>query len=469
MRPFFDAVGHVPLDHPAVGRLKGRLSVRNQVYLETLRSGRYLSPDIPKWLHYWKEEKGMLLVPRMAAIEAVQGIEDRTTLGDAVTMPSRITLRLEQVGFVDTLEQTLRRDGGTVGQAIVGFGKTQCSLELASRLGRKTLVLVHKSFLATQWAERIVGGVGAKVLLKRKGAASTAPPTLGVSIEDVGIVQQDTWQWEGRKIVIAMVQTLAIRDLPEGFAESFGLVIVDETHRAACDTIQTVLDKLPAKYRLGVSATPTRKDGLEDVFFASIGQVGAVGTVERAKPRFNILGTAVTWDAALAAKLSSGGQVSAAKLVGHLCEHPIRNQQIINQLVLAVKNGRKVIVFSGRREHLIVLREMFLARCLAEQLPISTDFYVGGMKDDARKIAETMQVLFATFSMAEEALDVPLLDTAFLCTPKTSVVQSVGRILRTVPGKKTPVVTDFVDRNVPMCRGMATKRWDAYVKEGWAA
>jgi superfamily II DNA or RNA helicase len=126
-------------------------------------------------------------------------------------------------------------------------------LEATARVGRTTLVLVHKEFLMEQWAER------AKKLLG----------------EDAGIIQVTTWDWKGKKIVIATLQTLySQRDkLSEEFKNYFGLIISDEVHRVSAPTWSQVIGLFPARRRWGLTASPKRADGLEIIFHAHIGEI----------------------------------------------------------------------------------------------------------------------------------------------------------------------------------------------------
>jgi superfamily II DNA or RNA helicase len=84
--------------------------------------------------------------------------------------------------------------------------------------------------------------------------------------------------------------------------------------------------------------------------------------------------------------------------------------------------------------------EKFVCKNLA-----SVGFYVGGMKEKELKETEKKQVILSTYSMCSEGLDIPSLTTEFLITPKTDVVQIVGRILRAKHLVTTPTIYDFVD------------------------
>jgi superfamily II DNA or RNA helicase len=153
-----------------------------------------------------------------------------------------------------------------------------------------------------------------------------------------------------------------------------------------------------------------------------------------------------------------------ALLTRFLCANKARNAQITEQLIQALQAGRKVIVLSERLKHLELLDKLLYQAWKPEygKYP-TTGKYVGGMTEEARKVSEGKNVIFATGSFAAEGLDIPALDTIFLTTPMSDIEQAVGRICRPSEGKKDPVVVDFRDDRVPMFASMGKKR-DAFYK-----
>lgn len=460
-------------DHPSAESLMHRMTLPNPEWERNEALG-LSNRGVPRKIKLYETVGKQIRFPR-AVVNPFLGssqyvIEDQTSAGERYDIRSLITLRERQVPFVDELEAALRKGYGAVGQAEAGFGKTICSLELIARLGVKTIILVHKEFLMTQWVERILGTKEAakKLGLDPKSlSADPMPPMLDLHPDQVGIVQQDVCEWEGKAVVIAMAQSLLAREYPASFYESFGMVLVDEVHRFAAPTFQKTIVMFPARWRLGVTATPDRNDGLEDIFFGHIGKVAAVGEGRKTKPRINLVKTPVILTEATRQQLKRRGRDDMQKVLTYLTEHEARNRQIVTMLVKAAQAGRKVIVLSHRRKHLELLREWFIEECRRLQLGASTDYYVGGMDLEARKRAEKMQVLFATYAMAKEGLDIPLLDTLFMVTPIGDVEQPVGRINREVEGKKEPVVVDFVDVQIGLCRSLAGRREREYRARGW--
>lgn len=471
------------VNHPLAGNLKKRLTLSNPKWESAVRLGfptAGLEPTIP----LWEEVGNRIRFPRAVAHNLVKGfpIVDATSDGHAVDIPCLITPREYQHGFLKAAEEAVETPGryGVTLQAQAGFGKTVCGLYLISKRGRTAIIIVHKEFLMSQWVERLLGTVEAAKRLKVKPETLSKvpqPPMLGIAPEDVGIIQGKKCEWKGKKVVVAMVQSLAQKDYDAEMYDYFGTLLFDECHRAAAPTFTKAISRFSARIRIGVTATPDRKDKLQTVFFAHIGGIGAVGEVPRVKPRLQIVETIVKVPEGHKNKLKRWAGVSPNgeaifrndfnKVLDYLTEHEARNRWLVNVIIAANKKDRKVIVLSHRREHLETLHRMFVEECQRQQLPFSIDYYVGGMDLEERKRAERMQNLLATVQMAEEGLDIPALDTLVFATPGRSVEQAVGRVQRTMDDKKTPVVVDMVDMDIEVCVNAARARQQEYKRLGW--
>jgi predicted helicase len=121
---------------------------------------------------------------------------------------------------------------------------------------------------------------------------------------------------------------------------------------------------------------------------------------------------------------------------------------------------RKVLVLTDRRQHCMNLLE------LCTEITIG-GLYIGGMKAEELAESETKSLIIGTFTLAHEGLDIPALDTLILSTPKSDIVQAVGRILRETPGKTNhPLVMDVVDHWGPF-KGQYYKRQKYYKSTGF--
>lgn len=435
---------HIPRDHPDAGRLMDFVTRPNPEFQSAQKLG-FSTHGIPRELREFEVRGNEVILPRELAHDLPVGTdcEDRSTLGDRVDLGKPIQLRDYQRDAVTATVQELEVFRGAVLRAAPGAGKTVASLEVARRLGRRTLVLVHKSFLMNQWVDRI-------------------REFLGV---ETGFVWQDRFDVD-KPIVIAMAQTLHARDYHAEQFASFGTLIVDETHRFSADTFVASVARIPARYRLGVTATPKRKDGLEWVFHAHIGPVAVTMELTRESPDVYIIPTVID-QVNEAPLMRPGGKPDFVKTVTFLTSSAARNRQIVTYLVDAAQNGRRVIVFSDRLKHLEDLAELFASECAEAGVNATFGFFVGGMTEEQRVISAGRQVVFSTTSFASEGLDVPELDTCVLASPKASIIQIVGRVQRSLPGKPKPVVLDFVDGGLSVCRGLAWKRAQEYANQKW--
>jgi superfamily II DNA or RNA helicase len=330
---------------------------------------------------------------------------------------------------------------GAIVQAPTGWGKTVFCLAMIKALKRKTAVLVHREFLLDQWVSRIN-----KFLPDAK----------------VGVIRGKKFDVEGCHIVIVMIGTLASwvkRDKvkPE-LADMFGLVIADEVHRVSAPTWAPVIPLFNAAKRIGVSARPKRSDGLDKCFLYHIGPKVFTGQEYQMIPKIRR-----TWSS-YKPKIRRNSKfnpqfLSKEMACRFMTASPIYNKDVIDQVIGARKAGRKILVFSETIKHLQRLKELFEQLWDGEKTV--ADFLVGGMTTDERDRACEADVIFGTFQMCRDALDVPALDTVVLASPIRNPEQPAGRCLREFDGKKDPIVVDIRVDAVPVLKeyGESRDRW----------
>lgn len=363
--------------------------------------------------------------------------------GKQLSVEFKGELEEDQEKSVVSIVKRFRENAGIGGvvKAAPGWGKTVVALAIWSELKTNCIVVVHKEFLLRQWSERIEKFVpGAKI----------------------GIIQGDRFDFGEYDITIAMIQTLAKREklYPDSFWTHYGMATMDEIHRVGAPLWSRIAPRFSAQYRLGLTATPRRKDEAQDVFFWNIGPVAYASSVRKVVPRLRRIFTDFELQ-----KTSSfdPSRLSKEIQLRFVCKNPARNKLIVSEILKAVEAGRKVIVLSERLKHLEILSEIFR---LTKPEGCTFDFYIGGRSQDDLKKAEGANVLFCTYQMVKEALDIPALDTVLLATPVFDVEQSVGRIMRVCEGKKEPVVTDFIDRHVKPFVSLWNARKNFYIKAG---
>jgi len=420
----------VPADVPEALRwaLCRRFTLTNPLYTEAEKYQRS-TEDLEATLRYWSATPdGGLSIPRGAA-EAVSLLcqehglqvawDNHTHLAPEVDYSEYLPLSPAQEQAVAAV---LRRRMGVL-VAPAGAGKTTMAMVAIARRKQPALFLVHTRELADQ-------------------ALRAAGQVLGLTVAEVGMIGGGRWSI-GERLTIALVQSLQ-GEIPAELAGHVGHVVVDECHHAPADAFSRVVSQFPARYLLGLSATPYRRDGLDAVISYFLGPVVA-SMDEKAladrliKPRVikRETGLAVYGD-------------SFTEIVSQLASDRGRNALIAQDVVQAVAEGRRCLVLSDRVEHVEELTTLLQAEGL-------TAAALHGQKSKRQRAqavaaagAGQLDVLVATCSLVGEGFDCPRLDALFLATPVSyagRVVQYLGRVSRTAPGKSDALVYDFCDQH----------------------
>ena len=371
--------------------------------------------------------------------------EDKTTEGDDMQCSFAGTLRDTQRAPVDAFVAAARdplRRGGIINMACAA-GKTVMAIYIAATLGKKAMVIVHKEFLLNQWIERI---------------EQFMPDAR------IGRIQGPVFDVEDKDIVIAMLQTLSIKTFDADAFDGFGTVIVDECHHTSAEVFSRALHRVNFRYSLGLSATVQRKDGLSHVFQWFLG--GIVYKNRRPKEKVEVLLKKFeSSDPVYKQELFVfGQQINMARMITNVCGCQARTRFVadIVKNTLEERPGSKVLVLSERRTHLVEIEKLVASE------GIDTGFYVGGLKQADLKESEDKTVVFGTFAMAAEGMDIPALDTLVLASPKSDIEQPVGRILRVRASERerVPRVLDVVD-DFSVFAAQAKKRQKYYKTCGY--
>lgn len=305
-----------------------------------------------------------------------------------------------------------------------GRGKTFMAIQIAHRLGRKFMIIVDKEFLLNQW----------------RGELESLVP--GIRI---GILQESKKQiGDDYDCTIAMIQTLVQRPFAETDFRPFGLAIFDECHHLGAAHFSRALLKVQPKHMLGLSATPVRDDGLTKVFEWFLGKPVHWEKTREADPDVSVRRIAFECEdpAYTVVPQDRMGDVVLARLLTQIVNCEQRNERIDELLrELLVDKRRRILVLSERKLHL---------ERLASRLPSTVRFgyYIGGMKEEIREEgARTAQVLFGTYAMASEAMNIKTLNTMIMASPRKKIEQSTGRILRVQKDEREvqPLIIDIVD------------------------
>jgi superfamily II DNA or RNA helicase len=409
-----------------------RKSILQKKELEQLKKELTMTPftlpgfqqDTKKFKLY-QENENKIYLPKAYALNKFGKPEvDRLeNSGDDIDLEFSGSMRENQLPVIETFMSACKKQGGGLICLGCGFGKTIISLKIVSLLKKKTLIVVHKEFLLNQWLERIN-----EFLPQAR----------------VGRIQQNKVDIVDKDIVIAMLQSISMKEYPKDTFDSFGFVALDECHHLGAEVFSKALPKITSKYMLGLTATPDRKDGMKKVFECYLGNiVYCIRGREPEKVLVRLINYYCSDSQYCKEQYNFKGQINSPKMINQLSEDPFRLKLIIEQIQSSILEGRKILILSDRRNHLTECKEAIdkLGVC-------STGYYVGGSKPETLKESEGKDVILGTYSMASEGMDIPLLNTVILATPKSDIEQSVGRILRQKKEHRLvdPLIIDIIDQ-----------------------
>ena len=349
--------------------------------------------------------------------------------------------------------QQLFTHGYGILSAPTAFGKTVIAAWLIAKRKVNTLVLVHRRQLMDQWRERLA-------------------LFLGMPLEEIGQVSGGKKKVTG-SIDIGLIQSLNRKGEIKDMVAEYGQIIVDECHHIPAFTFEQVLKQAKAKYIVGLTATPIRKDGHHPIIVMQCGPIRFRESAKKqaaARPFEHVVITRHT-NFRMAAE---SADVKIQDIYAALVLDKDRNELIFNDLLKALEMGRSPLLLTERVEHL----EQF-----AEQLKgVAQNIIVlkGGMGSKQRKaMADQIKavpdskerVILSTGRYIGEGFDDARLDTLFLAMPiswRGTLQQYVGRLHRLHDNKQVVQVYDYVDIHVPTLMRMYKKRVKGYEAIGYS-
>ena len=386
----------------------------------------------------------VLLESHKIAVE----LDDQRFAGQPIEVTFHGQLRPGQQAAADAM---LAHDDGML-SATTAFGKTVVAAWLIAARKVNTLVLVHRRQLLDQWRERLA-------------------TFLNLPIKNIGQIGGGRRRPSGL-VDVAVIQSLNRKQVVDDVVANYGHVIVDECHHISAVSFEQVLRQVKARYIIGLTATPQRKDGHHPIIVMQCGPIRhRVNAKEQALARpFKHFVIPRPTNFRLP---PSTEKPEMHELYAALAGNKARNDLMCVDLLRSIKAGRSPILLTERTsqvdefasrltglvKHIVVLKGGMGAkqrRAVAEQLTAIPD--------------GEERVLLATGRYIGEGFDDARLDTLFLAMPiswRGTLQQYVGRLHRLHDSKREVIVYDYVDGCVPVLSAMYSKRVRGYEAVGY--
>jgi superfamily II DNA or RNA helicase len=371
-------------------------------------------------------------------------LADERGVGEPIDASFVGTLRLDQEIAASAM---LQHDAGVL-CAPTAFGKTVTAAAIIARRGVNTLVLVHRTELLKQWQERL-------------------QTFLDVGKGTVGTIGGGKAKPTG-KIDIAVMQSLSRKGEVNSLVEGYGQIIVDECHHVGAVSFDAILKRAKAKFVLGLTATPIRRDGQQPIIFMQCGPIRHTAARPDNAP-YDLAVIPHNVNSAIDLSADAGIQ----EVFRHLANDVSRTQAIADEIVAAVQQGRKVLVLTERTEHVNAILN-------ALGSPAPSPYVLHGRMSKKQRAAvitdldalpaDAPRILLATGKLIGEGFDHPPLDTMVLAMPvswKGTLQQYAGRLHRAHASKSDVRIIDFVDTGHPALRRMWDKRQRGYRSMGY--
>ena len=338
------------------------------------------------------------------------------------------TLLERQEEIKDECLEIIKRTGSVLLSLYTGFGKTIFALYLASQLKRKTMIMVHRSIIETQWIDDI-----SKLLPNMKYKVLQTKDTMS-DIADVDIL---------------IANVVNVPKFDSSMFMMFGLLIIDEIHTVVTDSFSKAFLKVMPEYVIGLSATPNRPDGLDRLIELTVGPECIIRKMYRL---FNVY--KINTKVAPIVQKTDQGNLIWNSVIDSLSKNKERNELIIK--LIQFFEQRNILVLCKLKSHVQELERL----CKESESTMKVDTFFGSDKN----VNQDCRVLISTCSKSGVGFSMAKLDMLIVAADvKDGFQQYLGRIFR--KQDTFPIVVDLVD-NHSSCKSHFTERQKIYTDQG---
>lgn len=431
--------------------IQKQLTLINPRYRTLQKLGKWTGNTPQKLYYYEKMEKNTLVCPRGFADRAYricqQYGEDIRLFDDRIVLsPCEIQFHGRLRTFQKKAVPFILKESHGVLSAGTGSGKTVIALHVIAARKQPALVLVHTIELLNQWVSRI------KAFLNIKENA-------------IGIIGDGKYRI-GNEVSVGLYQT--VRKKTDEISPFVGHLIVDECHKCPSKAFTEAVSGFGARFRLGLTATAYRRDGLGHLIYFTLGEQRYI--IEKAP----LITNGDLCRAQLIRRLTEFETLldpsnDYSKVLSELTKDRVRNMMICSDVARETHPGIKILL-TDRKEHALALKTI-----LQKSFHINAEVLTGATPRKERdNIVESLnrggvKVFIATGQLIGEGFDLPGLSTLFLTTPikfRGRLIQYIGRIIRPADGKKMGKIYDYVDEKVGVLNASARARLETYMQEG---
>lgn len=436
-----------------INRMVRLAAFQNPEFYKTQKM-RLSTFDIPRVIGCAEDFEKYIALPRGSLDESISlmkslGIQvkvrDERFKGGTIDVSFLGELRPEQTLAV---KEMLKHDTGVL-CAPTAFGKTVSAAAMIAERKVSTLILVHRTQLMDQWASRLSS-------------------FLGIDEKKIGKLGGGKRKHSGF-IDIALMQSLNRKGEVDDCIAGYGQIIVDECHHLSAFSFEQILKSAKAKYVIGLTATPIRRDGHHPIIFMQCGPIRYRANEKHQQRPFDHEVIPINTGLRMPMETEAIHEIYA-----YLAQSFERNQRIVQDVKSALAFGRSPLVLTERKDHLFLLAEQLMG-CTEHIITLYGGMGVKQRRLEMEKLTSlpvgATRLIIATGKLIGEGFDDPQLDTLFLTMPiswQGTLQQYAGRLHRLHDGKKVVQIYDYIDENLPILMRMFEKRMKGYRTMGYS-